>query len=143
MNSHHCQTKRATLRRALSGPIAVSALLVQLAYPLAAAPNEIDADVDHLIMNATCAEIVPIISGPMREPLLQREFADTLTSILPVFIYGYALAREQSFDEARFELIENCQDNPDKPFAGFPPYRPDPAYWPEAFIKLWEEAQTK
>jgi hypothetical protein len=106
-----------------------------------ASPAEISDRMDHLVHDATCEEILPILSGPMRPGLVDEDQFDVATAILPLFIYGYAMAKGQSFDAARFELIASCKDMPATPFAGFPPYRPDPEFWPPEFIKIWEDMQ--
>ncbi|WP_135507570.1 hypothetical protein [Roseovarius aestuariivivens] len=141
----HCCAKAAFFaRRILSSirPLAVFSGVIMVFADRALAEAVADAT-DHLIYAATCQEIRPIISNPMHEPLLDKKYADTLTSILPVFIYGYAMAKGQSFDEARFELIAMCEEDPQKVFAGFPEYAPDPEFWPENFIEIWKRAEQE
>lgn len=104
-----------------------------------ATPTEISEQMEYIAYEATCADVLPIISGPMRPGMIDENQFDALTAMLPVFIYGYAMASEQSFDAVRFELIDACNEAPDRLFAGFPDYRPDPRFWPQEFINVWNK----
>ena len=100
--------------------IAVSLLLTCPAFAEDVTTAEVGDAAAYLVQKATCAEVIAATQKAMNPQLDTDEILMNLN--LMSFIYGYAFAKGQTFDEAIEETLTRCINDPLQPFAGFPKY---------------------